>query len=116
MKARVVWKGSKQQNAAMNAEIERQLAERLRNHEDNVDALVMYVLYKKFGFGKRRLRQFYEGYQEELNNLIEYYEMPKSDTEYLAKAVLKDKGIDVESWNDETFGRDRGNKVDYQYK
>lgn len=111
MRARIVHEPSKEESEAISREIKKQLAERMRNHEDNVDAQVMYVLNQKFGFGKKRLREFYLAFQEEVSSLINHYEMP-GESEYLAKAFLKEHvGVDVEAWNDEMFGKDRGNEI-----
>lgn len=83
---------------AMNIEINKQIAQMEREHVNEIDALVLYVLYKHFGWGKKRLRDFYEAFTAEHNRLIEHYEMP-DDNAWLALEKLKEIGVDVEAWN-----------------
>ena len=47
---------------AMELEINRQLAESDRQHANDFDAMVLYVLHTHLGFGKKRLRRFYEAF------------------------------------------------------
>lgn len=106
MKARIQWKATKQQRAAMESEINHQIADKMRNHEDNMDILCLYVLYEKYGWRKKRLRDFYNNFIEAYNSLIEYYEMP-NDGEWLCRKKLEEAGINVEEWNNERYGKDR---------
>lgn len=86
---------------AMELEIKRQLAEADRQHTDDVDAMVLYTLHKHLGFGKQRLRKFYEAFSAEHDRLIQHYEMP-DDFPWLCKMKLKEEtGVDVEAWNRE---------------
>ena len=92
---------------AMNIEIKKQIATMERQHADDIDALVLYVLYQHFGWGKKRLRDFYEAFTVEHNRLIEHYEMPNENT-WLALEKLKEIGVDVEAWNDEDETTEKG--------
>lgn len=110
MKARC-WKGkpygadfTSAERKAMDKEIRRQIIEMDRKHSDDLDAMVLYTLHVKFGFGKKRLREFYDAMSEEHNNLIKHYEMP-DDFSWLCKRKLKDIGVDIEQWNDETLSQ-----------
>lgn len=85
---------------AMELEINRQLAESDRKHTNDFDAMVLYVLHQHLGFGKKRLRRFYEAFSVEHNKLIEHYEMPDSGA-WLADMKLKEIGVDVAAWNRE---------------
>lgn len=85
---------------AMKLEINRQIAEFERSHVNDLDILVLYVLHVHLGFGKKRLRRFYEAFTAEHNKLIEYYEMP-DDNVWLADRKLKEIGVDVAAWNAE---------------
>ena len=84
---------------AMSKEIRRQIVEMDRKHSDDLDAMVLYTLHAKFGFGKKRLRQFYEAMLEEHDKLIKHYEMP-DEYPWLCKYKLKEIGVDIEQWND----------------
>lgn len=59
-----------------------------------------YCNYGKEGFGKKRLRKFYDAFSAEHDRLIQYYQMP-DDYTWLCKEMLKRIGVDVEAWNKE---------------
>ena len=88
---------------AMEIEINRQIAESDRQHANDIDAMVLYVLHTHLGFGKKRLRRFYEAFSVEHNKLIEHYEMPDGGA-WLADRKLKEIGVDVTAWNAEKEG------------
>lgn len=85
---------------AMNLEISRQIAEAERKHANDLDILILYVLHVHLGFGKTRLRRFYEAFSAEHDALIAHYEMPE-DNVWLADQMLKRIGVDVAVWNEE---------------
>ena len=88
---------------AMELEINRQIAEADRQHTNDFDAMVLYVLHTHLGFGKKRLRRFYDAFSAEHDKLIEHYEMPDSGA-WLADMKLKEIGVDVAAWNAEKEG------------
>ena len=67
---------------------------------DDIDAMVLYTLHVHLGFGKKRLRKFYDAFSAEHDRLIQYYQMP-DDYTWLCKEMLKRIGVDVEAWNKE---------------
>ena len=85
---------------AMNMEINRQIVEADRRYADDIDAMVLYTLHVHLGFGKKRLRKFYDAFSAEHDRLISYYQMP-DDYTWLCKEMLKRIGVDVEAWNKE---------------
>lgn len=85
---------------ALKIEIGRQLAEMEWRHANELDALVLYALYKHTGWGKKRLRDFYDAFTVEHEKLIAHYEMP-DDNAWLAEVKLKEIGVDVAAWNAE---------------
>lgn len=86
---------------AMDIEITRQLGEHSRMHEQNIDALVLWQLHKQLGFGKKRLRRFYDNFNIAMVELIVKYEDPNDTDVYLATKALKECGIDLEAWDNE---------------
>jgi hypothetical protein len=86
---------------AMELEINRQIAEADRQHTNDFDAMVLYVLHTHLGFGKKRLRRFYYAFSAEHDKLIEHYEMPDGGA-WLADMKLKEIGVDVAAWNKES--------------
>ena len=93
---------------AMNIEINRQIVEADRRYADDIDAMVLYTLPVHLGFGKKRLRKFYDAFSAEHDRLIQYYQMP-DDYTWLCKEKLKHIGVDVEVWNKE---RGESNEVE----
>ena len=85
---------------AMNIEINRQIVEADRKYTNDIDAVMLYTLHVHLGFGKKRLRRFWEAFQEEHKALIEYYQMPDGGV-WLCQRKLKGIGVDVEEWNKE---------------
>ncbi|MCM1524031.1 MAG: hypothetical protein NC120_06195, partial [Ruminococcus sp.] len=64
-------------------------------------AMVLWVLHEEFGFGKKRLRKFFDRFSVSLDKLIQWYEMDGSDRTWLCSYKLKGIGVDVEEWNGE---------------
>lgn len=82
----------------MEIEINRQIVEADRKYVDDIDAMVLYTLHAHYGWGKKRLRRFYEVFNAEHDQLVRHYEMP-DDYPWLCKEQLKHIGVDVEEWN-----------------
>lgn len=98
---------SKKEQDAIDQEIQRQCAEYDRKNEDEIDAIVLWLLHEKFGFGMKRLRRFYDLFRSEFTALYERYEMKAEDGVWLCTYKLKNYGLDIEQWNKE----DRRNEV-----
>lgn len=92
---------SAKEQKAIDAEILRQCAEFDRKNANEIDALILWVLHEKFGFGKRRLRAFYDYFVTEIDALAKYYEMGDEDKAWLCTYKLKQYGIDIAAWNEE---------------
>lgn len=88
---------------AMEAEINRQIAEADRRYTNDLDAMILYTLSVHFGFGPKRLRRFWEAVTAEHQRLVRHYEMP-DDYPWLCREHLKRIGVDVEKWNAERGG------------
>lgn len=87
---------------AMNLEIQRQLAEYDRKHLIEMDALILWVLHERFGFGPKRLRQYYDAFRGSINELVDRYQMDTEDDIWLCTQMLKRIGVDVEEWHKES--------------
>ncbi len=86
---------------AMDLEIQRQLAEYDRKHLVEIDAMILWVLHERFGFGPKRLRQYYDSFRACTNELVERYQMDAGDDIWLCTQMLKRIGVDVEQWHKE---------------
>ena len=68
----------------------------------DVDSMILYVLHVHYGFGKKRLREFWDMFIDEHKALRNYYQMHSpGDGGYLARYKLKQIGVDVEAWEAE---------------
>lgn len=90
---------------AMNMEIQRQLAEYDRKHVLEIDAMILWVLHQRFGWGEARLRRFYDGFAGEISALLDRYQMEEEDKVWLCTQKLRDYGIDIEQWDRERKDR-----------
>lgn len=98
MKARLPIQLSQKERKAMNDEINRQILERDEAFSLDFDSTVLWTLHICFGFGKKRLRRFWDTFLAEHNRLREYYQMDPEDNGWLCRRKLKDIGVDVEEW------------------
>lgn len=101
MKAKLPFIMSAAQKKAMNEEINRQILERDKTFSMDFDSTVLYVLHITFGFGKKRLRRFWEAFINNHDELRQYYEMDSEDNAWLCRKKLKEIGVDVEAWYEE---------------
>lgn len=83
---------------AMDMEIQRQLAEYDQRHAIEIDAMILWVLHQQYGFGEKRLKQFYDSFAQEVDALVQRYQMDRKDDVWLCTHKLKELGIDVERW------------------
>ena len=102
MKARIPFQMTKAQQKAMNDEINRQILENDTAFSMDNDANVLWTLHVCFGFGKKRLRRFWEACFAEHRRLREFYEMGPEDDGWLYRRKLKEIGVDIEEWYKET--------------
>lgn len=86
---------------AIDKELLRQCAEYDRKNANEVDAIVLWLLHEKFGFGPKRLRAFYDYFKSDLSELLERYELGDADIAWLCTHKLKEYGVDIEKWNEE---------------
>lgn len=85
----------------MDAEIRKQMAEHTRKHNNEIDAMILWVLHEHFGWGPKRLKRFHDRFAEYISDLVKKYEMNAEDDVWLCTRKLKDAGIDIEEWNKE---------------
>lgn len=89
---------------ALEAEINRQTAQNVKNLSLNLQALVLWQLHEQLGFGKKRLLRFQKAFLPMIQELQRFYELENaSETDFVCKHKLKSEvGIDVENL-DEMF-------------
>ena len=101
MKARIPAQLSSRERKAMNEEIKKQILEHDENFAKDFDSMVLWTLHICFGFGKKRLKRFWDCFLKEHNNLRERYMLSPEDDGWLYRYKLKDIGVDVDNWYDE---------------
>lgn len=99
---------SKKEQKAIDQEIARQCAEFDRKNENEIDAIILWLLHEKFGFGMKRLRRFYDYFRTEFDALCKRYEMDSEDSAWLCTYLLKRYGLDIEKWNQEEHENETG--------
>lgn len=99
------WTGKKKltsaEQKAFDIEIKRQMAEYDKKHIREIEALILWVLHEQYGFGKKRLKRFYDSFDMEIAALLERYVMNENDDVWLCTRKLKDAGIDISEWSKE---------------
>lgn len=84
---------------ALKRELNRQILDFDKKYIISVNALVMWTLHEEFGFGRKRIRRFWERVvtlNRELRNRYRFDQAGEED--WLYKKLLLDIGVDVEGW------------------
>lgn len=95
---------------AMDIEIGRQLAEKERALEKDLDCVLLYTMMVKYGWGPKRLYNLYKALTECHNDLVSFYEMPGEGI-WLRRKKLEEAGVDFEKWADQ-IEKETGGVVD----
>lgn len=84
---------------ALNIEINRQLIENEKKYAKDFDAAILYFLRKKYGFGYKRLKEFFMDFEKVHEELIAYYELDEQDGPWFCNRELQEElGIDLDEW------------------
>ena len=87
---------------AIELEIGRQLAEYTKNHAREVDAMILWVLHESFGFGKKRLKEYYESFSKKMDGLEKRYLVSENvEKAWVCTEKLKKIGVNLEDWERE---------------
>ena len=95
---------------ALEIEIRKAAAEMARKHADEVDAIMLWYLREKLGFGYERIKNFHRDFATEYFELCDRYEMEtEEDRIWLCskKLIDYDPRIDIHAWNKEIVERVR---------
>lgn len=82
---------------AMQIEIRKEMADFNRKNLNEIDAIILWWLHEKLGFGKKRILDFYKDFVESYEQLNKRYEMcdKPEDEIWLCTELLKRYGIDI---------------------
>ena len=96
---------------AMNIEINRQIIENQKKYAKDFDAIVLYLIRKKYGSGYKRLKEFFMDFEKFQEELIAYYQMDEQDGPWLCTRKLQEEcGIDLDEWYREKEEMKNGSK------
>lgn len=87
-----------EERRALDEEIRHRLAEWNRKDAMEIDAIILWQLHTKLGFGKKRLKEFFDSFRPEARALLDRYEMSEEDQIWLRTRELKSIGVDLEEW------------------
>ena len=63
--------------------------------------IILWCLHETFGFGKERLRRFYNNYNKVNSQLKEHYQFKDNDLHYLTEQLLAGIGVSIEEFEKE---------------
>ena len=89
------------QKKALDAEINRQLAEHMREHEADYLACMLWSM-RADGWGKKRMERKRKQLIEMLRELEQHYEMPDGGM-YISRAKLKEFGVNLDENKNQIF-------------
>ena len=92
-----------EEKKALDMEARRALAEHTRQHELEIEAIVIRQLRRLTGWGETRLKRFYMEFAPALYSLVDRYEMDDVDAPWLCTQELKEEGFDIEAWHREAY-------------
>ena len=83
----------------MKAEIKKQILLENKQYDIDIDAVVLYTLYSHLGFGKKRLRRFWEALKKNRDEMVKHYQMP--DYPFICHKALEEIGVNIKEWSKE---------------
>lgn len=90
---------SKAEKKALDIEARKAVVKESQRHYSDMDASLLYYAHDKYGWGKKKLRDFWEGFSKIRKELTEWYLLENNDdVNWVCKQKLKDIGVDVEEW------------------
>lgn len=91
---------TKKEEEAIRIEMDKYREQIHNEYADDIDAVILYTLHSQFGFGKERLRRFYDAVKSTRDGMVKRYEY-EDDALFACKHKLEEIGVDVEKWNKE---------------
>lgn len=100
---------NKNEQKAIDMEIKNQLAAYDRAHSRELAAMALWNLHRQFGFGPKRLHEFYILFDSSIRELVKRYELDSFEGAWLCTKELREYGIDLEKWENELL---EGGKIE----
>ena len=95
MKVRIPYMMSNKQKTAMNEDIQTQIYAARAAESNEYDAAILWAMHLCFGFGKKRLKRFFDFFCR-LYNHSGFWQFGRNEIE-----LLKGIGVDIMEWNRE---------------
>ena len=97
---------------AIEIEARKAMAEYTRLHRRELQAMRLWVLHERFGFGLKRLREYHDIFDPAIEELARRYEMDETEDDdiWLCSQKLAEYGVDLEEWEKEEIGQNPGEK------
>jgi transposase len=96
---------SRAEKKALDIEIRKSFIENEMQYRTDEDAAILYLLHEEYGFGKKRLRKFWDRFNKLHDELIRHYLVEDYETPWICKEKLKNIGIDIDEWERESNAR-----------
>jgi hypothetical protein len=93
---------TKNEKKALELETRKILAEETRKHKHEMAAMLLWVLHETEGYGPIKLRRVFDKFDKSIDELIAHYELADSDSVWLCTYKLKEYGIDINEWFNES--------------
>lgn len=92
---------SNAEKKALQIELDKYAAQYIRGMQEELDAIILWQLHTQLGFGKKRLKRFYDGFRQVVKELSDYYDASDEENIRLCQFKLKEYGIDLDEWSKE---------------
>lgn len=79
-------------------EVKRIAPEIMEDTAKKILTTTLYLLHSNYGWGKKRLHDFWVEYDKFYEELLKYYQLSTDDAGWLCEQKLKDIGVDVDEW------------------
>ncbi len=89
---------TEKESKALDAEINRQIAEKCREFEDELNGLILWQLHVQLGFGKKRLKRFYDNFSKVTESFMGQYKDGYFSHGKDCIHKLGEIGINIEDW------------------
>jgi hypothetical protein len=86
------------QRKVLKQECKKEFFNLLEMYNKQVSLQIMHILHFDFGFGKKRLRKFFEKLKTMQQRLIDRYELTDNDVPDICEIQLRDAGINFEDF------------------
>lgn len=85
----------------MQDEISKEVIRVSDQYAKDYDATVLWVLHRMTGWGRIRLKRFWDMYVKEHKRLKDRYSMGRSDIPWICSELLEEIGVDLDKWYEE---------------